>query len=115
MFYGFNRGRGGGRVGGGAGLGFRGSCPPWPYVGRGRGGLPRCGYYFGDARAPVSGFYQKQFFNPGMPPAPGYVPYSPQMTREEELNYMKDQAEALRDELKQLETEIGKLSAEKKE
>ena len=29
----------------GMGLGFRGSSPSWPYVGRGRGGLPRCGYH----------------------------------------------------------------------
>jgi NAD-dependent dihydropyrimidine dehydrogenase PreA subunit len=26
------------------GFGFRGVSPPWPYVGRGRGGLPRCAY-----------------------------------------------------------------------
>ena len=52
MAFGFGRGggygRGGGRGsggGGGMGFGFRGSSPPWPYVGRGRGGLPRCGYF----------------------------------------------------------------------
>ena len=39
------RGVGWGR-GGGYGFGFRGASPPWPYIGRGRGGLPRCGYYF---------------------------------------------------------------------
>ncbi len=38
----------------GRGFGFRGWSPPWPYVGVGRGGLPRCwafgGYgYFGGA------------------------------------------------------------------
>ncbi|MBN1691209.1 MAG: hypothetical protein JW901_09315 [Dehalococcoidia bacterium] len=26
--------------------GFRGAYAAWPYIGRGRGGLPRCGYYF---------------------------------------------------------------------
>jgi len=26
----------------GRGFGFRGDSPAWPYVGRGRGGLPRC-------------------------------------------------------------------------
>jgi len=36
----FGRGRGFGG-GGGRGFGFRGYSPPWPYVGRGRGGLPR--------------------------------------------------------------------------
>ena len=63
MVYGFGRGSGGR---GGAGLGFRGSSPPWPYVGRGRGGLPRCQY-------------------PGVATVPRYAPASPyatQMTRE---------------------------------
>jgi len=30
------------RTGFGRGFGFRGYSPAWPYVGRGRGGLPRC-------------------------------------------------------------------------
>jgi hypothetical protein len=34
----FGRGFGRGR---GRGFGFRGHSPPWPYVGQGRGGLPR--------------------------------------------------------------------------
>ncbi|MEW6142107.1 MAG: DUF5320 domain-containing protein [Chloroflexota bacterium] len=38
-----------GGYGGGMGFGFRGWSPPWPYVGRGRGGLPRCGYYLSGA------------------------------------------------------------------
>ncbi len=29
-------------MGFGRGFGFRGYSPVWPYVGRGRGGLPRC-------------------------------------------------------------------------
>ncbi len=29
----------------GRGFGFRGFSPPWPFVGIGRGGLPRCWYY----------------------------------------------------------------------
>ncbi len=41
-------GRGCGRRGG-MGFGFRGSSPPWPYVGLGRGGLPRCGYFLSGA------------------------------------------------------------------
>jgi hypothetical protein len=44
----------------------------------------------------------------------GFNPFVPRMSREQELEFLKGQAEALRDELKQLETEIGKLSAEKK-
>ena len=33
----------------GWGFGFRGSSPPRPYVGLGRGGLPRCGYFLSGA------------------------------------------------------------------
>jgi hypothetical protein len=56
MVFGPGRGRGMGRSAGygmgrgmvgGRGFGFRGSSPPWPYVGMGRGGLPRCGYFVG--------------------------------------------------------------------
>jgi len=35
------------------------------------------------------------------------------MTREEELNYLKNQAEALREQLNELGTRIGQLSTEK--
>jgi hypothetical protein len=102
MFYGFGRGKRSAREGG-MGLGFRGSSPPWPYVGRGRGGLPRCGYYLGGAGVPAS----------GIPSAPRYTPYSPGMSREQELEFLKGKAQALRDDLKKLETEIDQLSAEK--
>jgi hypothetical protein len=112
MFYGFNRGRGG-RVGGGAGLGFRGSSPPWPYVGRGRGGLPRCSYYFGGAVAPISQPYGTRPFYSGMPSTARYAPYSPQMTREDELNYMKEQAEAIKGQLEEIESRMRDLEAEK--
>ena len=39
----YGRGFGTGR---GMGGGFRGSYAAWPYIGRGRGGLPRCGCSF---------------------------------------------------------------------
>ena len=44
----------------------------------------------------------------------GFGPFAPRMTREQELEFLKGQAEALRDELRDLETEIGKISAEEK-
>jgi hypothetical protein len=44
----------------------------------------------------------------------GFRPFVPQMSREQELEFLKGQTEALRNELNQLETEIGKLSTEKK-
>ena len=53
---GYGRGFGGR----GWGFGFRGSSPPWPYVGLGRGGLPRCGYFFssGTAGMPAQSDYR---------------------------------------------------------
>jgi hypothetical protein len=108
---GFRRGGGFGRgFGGGMGFGFRGSSPPWPYVGLGRGGLPRCGYFFNWVGTPAPSPYQTSFY-PGA--APGYVPYSSQMTEDEELNYLKDQAEAIKAQLKEIETRMRDLEAAK--
>lgn len=96
MYGGFGRGRGAGAdARGGMGFGFRGSSPPWPYVGRGRGGLPRCAYFTGTPAATV--------------PAPGVAP----MTREEELNYLKNQAQAIRDNLDQINSRVRDLESGK--
>ena len=43
----------------------------------------------------------------------GFRPFVPRVSREQELEFLKSEAQTLRDELKELETEIGKLSAEK--
>ena len=43
----------------------------------------------------------------------GFRPFTPRITREQELEFLKGQAESLRDELKELDKEIGELSAEK--
>jgi hypothetical protein len=91
MFYGTGRGSGGR---GGAGFGFRGSSPPYPYVGRGRGGLPRCAYP-GLTRAAV--------------PFTTDVPYPAVPTQEEELNFLKSQAEATRRQLEDIERRISEL------
>ena len=83
MVYGFGRGSTGK---GGAGFGFRGSSPPYPYIGRGRGGLPRCGYYLGNQ---------------------ANLPYAnPSMNREQEINFLKTQAEATRKELESIESRL---------
>ena len=74
----------------GAGIGFRGSSPPWPYVGRGRSGLPRCQY-----RVVAT-------FPHCMPTSP----YATRMTREQELDLLKGQAEATRRDLDQREAKI---------
>jgi len=79
------------------GFGFRGSSPPWPYVGRGRGGLPRCGYFLSGAAA-----------TPEMPP------FTPQATREQELDYLKNQADAVRSQLEQIESRVRELETKGK-
>lgn len=105
-------GRGSGR-GGGMGFGFRGSSPPWPYVGRGRGGLPRCGYFTGGPGvAPRP--YQPPYYGQ-QPEAPGYAPFTPQMTSEEELDYLKNQAEAIKEQLNQIDSRMRDLEGKRKE
>ena len=105
------------------GFGFRGSTPPWPYIGRGRGGLPRCGYYWGmgyTSYPSYTGAYQ-------MPPAgyniPRYTPshgswyypaasYSPFTSREHELDVLKSEAEAMNARLKEIDARIEELGSE---
>ena len=106
MFYGFGRG-----------FGFRGASPPWPHVGRGRGGLPRCWHpgtfttppyapssvpypAYGDAWAPS--FY-------GGYHARGTTAYPPQVTREQELDLLKEESSALRRQMKEVDTRIKEL------
>ena len=116
MYYGFGSGYGRGRgmgYGRGMGFGFRGSSPAWPYVGRGRGGLPRCWAYTGYG-APGTAYA------PGMaPPAPGPwamgpAPYgAPYYSREEEIRMLRDQAGMIRDELAAIDSRIKELEKEK--
>jgi hypothetical protein len=125
-------GRGFGR--GGWGFGFRGSSPPWPFVGLGRGGLPRCGYFLsGAAGMPVPPAYPS-YGSPGAMPyyggmaypgampygyagapvgaVPGADPYAPQMTREQELDFLRSQAEAIKGELEQIDARIKELETD---
>ncbi len=76
---------------GGIGMGFRGNSPPWPYVGRGRGGLPRCSYYTGS-----------------LTNTPDQV-----VTREQEISSLKSQAENIKKELDMVETRIRDMEAGK--
>ncbi|MFC2056255.1 DUF5320 domain-containing protein [Chloroflexota bacterium] len=93
MVYGF--GRGSARRGG-AGFGLRRTSPSWPYVGRGRGGLPRCWY-------------------PSVAMASPYPPvspvYTPQMTQEGEINWLKSQADAIKAEFDRVEARIHDLES----
>ena len=126
-------GRGGGRGGGfgfrvGMGFGFRGSSPPWPYVGIGRGGLPRHEYFTSGAMgAPAQGPYQQAPYpvSPGFgagqgtyppyaaSPAFGSAPFTPQVTPEQELDFLKNQAEGIKGQLEQIETRMRDLESEK--
>jgi hypothetical protein len=128
---GFGLGRGGGRGGGfgfrgGMGFGFRGSSPPWPYVGIGRGGLPRHEYFLSGAmEAPGQWPYQQApypasaEFGFGQPPyaaaspAFGNAPFTPQASPEQELDFLKNQAEAIKGQLEQIETRMRDLESEK--
>ena len=111
---GFGQGRGSGRsFGRGMGFGFRGTSPPWPYVGMGRGGLPRCSYFLSGAGSPLPWSYQPQFYGQG-PAAPQYAPFSPQIGREKELDYLRGQAEAAKEQLEQIESRIRDIESEQK-
>ncbi len=70
----------------GYGFGFRGASPAWPYVGRGRGGLPRCWYsgLMGGTAAP-------------------------NISREQELDMLKNQAQEIRGQLEEIEARIQQL------
>ena len=49
---------------------------------------------------------------PGAPPAPGAAPFAPQMTREQELDFFKSQAEAIKGQLEQIESRMRDLETE---
>jgi hypothetical protein len=87
--------------------GGRGFCSPWGIrVGLASyGAPPRTGYgypYYGWAGA----FYP--FY--GTPTSvPGATPFAPQMTREQELDFLKNQAQAMRGQLEKIEARIQQL------
>ena len=108
---GFGRGFG---FRGGMGFGFRGSSPPWPYIGRGRGGLPRCGYFLSGATgAPAAWPYQQTPypFYAGAPSTPEYTPFASEMTKEQELDFLKDQAQVISEQLEQIESRMRDLES----
>jgi hypothetical protein len=91
----------------GRGFGFRGTSPPWPYVGRGRGGLPRCWYPGAYAAAPA--------YAPPPPPYYGGVwgaPYA-EMTPQQELGFLKEEASSVKAQLDEIEAKIKELEKKK--
>jgi hypothetical protein len=108
---GINYGRG---YGGGMGFGFRGSSPPWPYVGRGRGGLPRCGYFVNPAAMPpVWPYPQSPYPYYGPQAAPAYTPFTAPMSKEEDISHLKNEAEAIKGELERIEAKMRNLESQK--
>jgi hypothetical protein len=122
----------------GRGFGFRGGSPPWPYVGRGRGGFPRCWAFaptnwdtpYADP-APLGAYPypspSPEYWGPyGMNDpfysqrAPGYPhpggwesPFeSPMMTAEEEREWLKNQAESISQEIDRIKSRISELEKE---
>ena len=91
------------------GFGFRGSSPLWPYVGLGRGGLPRC-WYSGLYTAPYWPAMQAPYPFYGAPTtAPGTVPPTTQMTPEQELDFLENQAQTIKSQLEQIESRMREL------
>jgi len=43
----------------------------------------------------------------------GFSPFTPRVSREQEIEFLKGQAETLKNELSEIENEISKLSVEK--
>jgi hypothetical protein len=80
--------------------GGRGFCSPWG-IGAGiraYGLLYRRGYGY-------------PYYTAG-PVVPGAKPYAPRISREQELGFLKQQAEAMRAELKSIEARIKELAKE---
>jgi hypothetical protein len=77
--------------------GGRGLCSPW-----GIGAAARM--YGFSGRMPYAHPYYGAY---------GFGPFATRITREQELEFLKSEAEALRDDLKEVEARIGQLSTEK--
>ena len=81
--------------------GGRGFCSPWGIGAAYRGyGMPSgTGYGYP--------YY-------GQPATPGVAPFAPQVTREQELDFLKSQAQAVKGQLEQIESRMRELEAKGK-
>ena len=103
---GFGRGTGGRlSMRGGMGFGFRGNSPSWPYVGVGRGGMPRCGYFPSGITGPQAAAPYQQY----KAPVSGNNPLEPQQSQEQEMDFLKSQSHAIKAKLEQVEARINEL------
>ena len=99
--------------------GFDGTGPRGmgPMTGGGRGfcAIPLSGNwpaYLGRGAYPSYGVPRGMPYYGAGPTAPGAMPFAPQMTREQELDFLKNQAEAMRGQLEQIEARIQQLGSE---
>ena len=81
------------------GFGFGGASPPWPYVGCGRGGFPRCWY-------PGLGTNLTNRFSP--------VPYPASVNPEQELGFLQEEASVIKRQLDEVEARIKEFERKKK-
>lgn len=79
--------------------GGRGFCSPWGTVATRAYGFRRWAGY--------------PYYGP-RPSFQGVAPFAPRMSPESELSFLKSEAEALREGLKELEARIAQLSTEQK-
>ena len=104
--------------------GGRGFCSPWGIGAalRGYGVPPAVGYgypYYRGAGAPYP-FYGAPAAAPGAAPYPAYgaptgqVPFTPQMTKEQELDFLRNQAQAVKGQLEQIEARMRELETKEK-
>ena len=100
--------------------GGRGFCSPWGIGAAFRGGMPtpypRTPYpsYGSRGATPFYGGYGA-YGSPGAMPsyggyAPGASPFAPQMTREQELDFLRNQADIMKGQLEQIEARINELA-----
>ncbi len=98
--------------------GGRGFCSPWG-IGRVYGFGSRWGpgraYRFGMG-VPYTGtvpyVYPNVYPRMSMGAVPGAYSYSPQMTREQELDFLRSQAEAIKGQLEQINARVKDLETE---
>lgn len=93
--------------------GGRGFCSPWGIGASNRAGIapsfPRIPYPFHRGSAPYTGSWGMPY---GAAVAPGAVPFAPRVTREQELDFLRNEAEAVREQLEQIEARIQSLTSE---